>query len=242
MEEKDKQYYLDIQKILEKRNTNNQPDDNAYKNAQQSSQSNQKIKYGDKKKKIDKDTFKKVITSIIITLVIAVPTSSLITNYQINNNNAVVAINNNDKLINEKVREYQMQMNASNKLSERIESVVGWTGGMKGEGEALVDYSPDNLSKHIKEAAKKSELEARCVIRAAYNIINEPYRDETIGTALATASTKQENEELNYTIPSSSKEFLETLGYKDWNEYRKEEVKNIAKLQSTIDYIGGKNR
>jgi len=129
-------------------------------------------------------------------------------------------------------------MNSSSDLNNKIETTVGHTSET-----TIVDYNSsniENLTKHLTNASKISETETRCVVKAAYDIINEPYREEVLNSAFSNININ--DSELKYALPNNTKDFLEILGYESWKEYERNEVNNIKDLQATIEYVEGKNR
>lgn len=204
------------------RMVNNHSDSVTQKNkdAYQNSKSAKKIAYGQKKKK-NKLQLKVAITSVVLAATIAISSGMAISN----------AINDPRKNIDQRITEYTELMDMYANKDNSIETYLGRL-DITGVNEAKVNYTQenvDNLSRHLKEAAQKSETETRCAIIAAFKIINEPYRDQIIGEALEQASATQE-ENSNYKIPSTTKDFLETLGYQDWKEYQENERENIKDL------------
>lgn len=139
------------------------------------------------------------------------------------------------KRIDELIRNYEKKMyigaeyaiESSNSRNKNYEQVVYYD-----------EQNIDNLVKIMLDAAKISEEEFRCAVLAAYRIINEQYREETLDRAFEKASQLQEK--TIFIIPSSTQEYFEMLGYNDITEYNNNERKNIKKLEETEIKTGGK--
>jgi len=229
--------YLENKKILDKNHAKIICKEAYY----QSSNTNvNRTSYNNQKKKQQKARIRTAIASVVLISAIAIPTltSSLITNYQINNDNAVISIHDVKNAIDDKIKDYKQLMNSSSDLNNKIETTVGHTSET-----TIVDYNSsniENLTKHLTNASKISETETRCVVKAAYDIINEPYREEVLNSAFSNININ--DSELKYALPNNTKDFLEILGYESWKEYERNEVNNIKDLQATIEYVEGKNR
>lgn len=202
------------------------------------SQSQNKIK-GRKKEK-NKLPIKQAIAVILATTALlgTIKITNTLTQKNINNNNVVISIEQADSIIDDKINSYDKLMNMYADRDNTIELVMGRNLNTP-TYEPLVYYDETNLAKHIVETAKISETETRCAIIAAFKIINEPYRNETINTALEKAHKIQvsQEESYNYKIPENSKEFLEQLGYQDWDEYKMNERKNIKENYAIEQYV-----
>jgi len=212
-----------------------------YEEAYQRSSNIPKQQYERKKKNQNKSKLNRSIITIalVATMAISAGLAHQATTAHIENNNVVISTSIANDIIDEKIEQYEKLMNMYGDKENSIETQVG-----RDNKEATVDYTPtniDNLAKHIIEAAKISESETRCVIIAAHNIINAPYRNNVIGSALAKASTNQE-ENSNYIIPGTAKEFLEKAGYENWEDYNLNERENIKDLKAAESYVDGMNR
>lgn len=226
---------LPFEKIV---NQNSENVRRKYEEAYQRSSNVPKQKYERKKKTKNKYQLNRaiVIIALVSTMAVSTGITQQITAKHIENNNVVISTSIADNNIDEKIEQYEKLMNMYSDEGNKIEIQTG-----RNNDEPTVYYNTDNLAKHLVEAAKTSESETRCAIIAAYNIINAPYRNETISEALTKASTNQE-ENSNYEIPSTAKKFLEELGYENWEEYNSNERDNIKNLKAAEDYVGGKNR
>lgn len=191
-----------------------------------------------------KDIIKKAIItiSLIATLTSAVALTSHITSKIIDNNNAIVSIEQEDKEIDERIEHYTKLMNMYSDPENSIETYLGRI-NINGKNEANVDYTYkniDNLQKHLLNAAKVSETEVRCVIISAFNIINEPYINEVLNQTFKGMQGIQDETSV-YQIPANTQEFLESLGYENWEEYRMNERNNIKETEAIANHIGGRH-
>jgi len=202
------------------------------------SQSQNKIK-GEKKEK-DSLSFKQAIAIILaaVALVGIIHFKSMYTIKDIKDNNVLIPTKQASEIIDNKIKDHDKLMNMYADRENKIELVMGRNLNTPTH-EPLVYYDETNLAEHIVEAAKISETEVRCAIIASFKIINEPYRNDTLNTAFEKAHTMQTSQEesYNYKIPENSKEFLEQLGYQDWDEYKMNERKNIKENYAIEQYV-----
>ena len=201
-----------------------------------------KIQYQKRKQRKQKAKIKQAIAVIltIATLTSTVALTNHFTSTHYEDNNAIISTVEASDIINQKIEQYEKLMNMYSDKENSIETVVGRDFNTQNY-EALVSYNENNLANHINEAAKVSETEARCVIIAAYRIINEPYRDTVINSALSKASSMQEDN-YNYKIPENTQKFLEQQGYENWEEYNMNERNNIKELYAIEQHINIENR
>lgn len=198
--------------------------------------------YREKKNKKRNQINKAIIATVLaVTSFISANISKNITKASINRNNAIITETTESKdYINERIAYYEKLMNHNSDEKNRIENGYGRN---LNTNELNVDYNCSNLAKHIIESSQISESEMRCVIIAAYNIINSPYLEETLNHAFRIANNSENmsgySKEL---IENGTKGFLEQLQYENWEDYQKQERKNIKELKAIEDYIGGKNR
>lgn len=185
-----------------------------------------KKSYQPKKKKL-KINIKKTIASILVVASLATTAYLIKTDKLANPIKKITESVSHSELIDEKINDYMyLMINDSNYV---IETSIGRD--TKNEN-TLVAYNFENIEKLanlIVESAKISEEDARCTILAAYKIINEPYRTETLDKAFKRASAKQE--ETRFVIPSSTREYFELLGYEDIQDYHNNERENIKGLE-----------
>ena len=197
----------------------------------------EKKRYNDKRKK-SKDKVKKavIIVALIASMTVGAKVEQVITEY----NNIVISRTAESKHeVDDKIQYYYEVMGVGGIDSERIETSYLPNTNAK---ELYVDYSAHNLANNIVRASKVSEVEVRCVIIAAFKIINEPYRDQVFSDALRIISTTPElsdaiPENMSYLKSGNVSEFLNGLGYADWHEYQMNERKNIKDLNSIVAYI-----
>ena len=240
MEKYDDVYNLDTEKMFRKiaQNSNNAKE--KYQEAAERSFNKPPRRYNQRKKQ-KYIQIKRSIAAIAlaVTMTTSLGIGSLVTSKIIDNNNAVISTSVAKDVINEKIENYTKLMNMYSDRENRIEIQSGRD--YFDTNEEIVYYNEENLAKHITEAAKTSEIETRCVILAAYKLINEQYRDEIIGKALNIASGNQ-NEISNYTIPDTTEKLLENAGYSNWEEYNDNERNNINDLYAAEQYVQTTNR
>lgn len=182
-----------------------------------------------------------VATVLAVTSFISANVSKNITKASINRNNAVISETKESKnSIDERISYYEKLMNHTSDEQNRIENGYGRN---PETDELNVDYNYSNLARHIVESSQISESEMRCVIIAAYNIINSPYREETFDKAFEIAKNSENmSEDTRDLIEKGSKGFLEELQYNNWEEYQKNERQEIKDLKTIEKYSGGKSR
>lgn len=171
---------------------------------------------------------------IVSSLIGTAALTNKVTTEVMERNNVIISLADANDVVDGKIRDYESLMGVNSDRSNAIEIPQG-RNFETDKYELLVSYDTNNLAKHIKEASKKSETDARCVIIAAFRIINEPYRESNINEALALASAEQDD--CVYKIPDSSDKFLQELGYESWDEYRLNERKNIKDLYAASEYV-----
>ena len=204
-----------------------------------------KIKYTRDKRKRQEAKVRRAITTIVLcaTIALSALATHQLTSNHIENNNAIVSTAISEDKIDELIDQYVKKMDMYADKDNSIETYLGRI-EIEKKDEAKVDYTyenVENLARHITEAAKISESETRCVIIAAYKIINEPFREDIINRALITASQHQD-ETTKYQLPNNIKVFLEQNGYESLEEYQLNERENIKDLYATEQYVAGTNR
>ena len=212
---------------------------NTYTNDEQSI-NKPKLAYREQKNKKRNQVSRAIVAIALAGIsLISATLATTVTKKAIDSNNAVVSITKETKNeIDEKIDYYENLMNGYSDAENRIETHLG----RNENNELTVGYNSTNLAKHIINASQISEAEARCVIIAAFNIINEPYRDNVISSAFNTAK-EQVTGYTSDLISNGTEQFLETLGYEDWENYRKNERKNIKELYTVEQYVSkGVNR
>lgn len=220
-----------------------------YEEAKRKAYEKQKKAFEIKRKKQRQAQIKRAITTIALATTLAAGSFSIAANAKNDNKieqppkPSVFTSIAADNYIDNKISNYKKEMDNYSGPNNSIETFIEYY-----NNEAQVKYTEknlENLANKIVEAANISESEARCVIIAAYNIINEPYRDEVIEKAFEKADKIQksnENQTYNYDIPKSTNEFLRSLGYDNWEEYHNNERESIKETRAIEETIGGKNR
>lgn len=143
--------------------------------------------------------------------------------------------------INQTIAEYIQMMDQNSGPENSIETNYGMhhelieleDGKKESKYINYADYTTkniDNLTRHLVEAANKSEKDFRCALIAAYNIVNFSCEDLVFSQALPKANAQQD-ENAAYKIPGTVEELLEEYGHENWNEYHNNERKDIVELQ-----------
>lgn len=203
----------------------------SYSNSKNQSITRAKVRRKKKtKKRINNSKIR--ILAFILAGIALVTAYNLVKNSNTENTNPITAITNtieHNNEINEKINNYQKMMFTAGEYP--IETIVS-SSPLPGQKELPVAYNENNYQNLVtlmQNSAKISEEEFRCTIIAAYNVINEPYIEQVLNEGFVRASVNQE--EANFTIPSSLKEYLEMLGYDDLEDYRDNERENIKDLE-----------
>lgn len=194
-------------------------------------------RYHDQKRR----TREKIRNAVILMVIVAsmaggIKVNQAITDYR----NVVIERTAETKHeVDEKIQYYFELLGTGGPTDRRIETAYLRN---VSANESFVDYSPVNLANNIVEASKVSEVEVRCVMIAAFKVINEPYRDQVFGDALRIIATNPElrdaiPESMSYLKSGSVSEFLSGLGYENWHEYQMNERKNIKDLNAIEAYV-----
>lgn len=181
---------------------------------------------------------KSVAMAIVAASLISSTLGVTLTNYKVNNENVVIPINSEiTEDVDIKIQYYQGIMGMNGDENTRIETAYGRN--ENNLNDPNVDYSYTHLVNNIVKASKESEEEVRCVIIAAYNIINSPYRDEVFGKTFDTISKLEDInfDNMKFLKDGSVEKFLEYLGYNNWKEYQMNERKNIKDLSVINNYV-----
>lgn len=192
-------------------------------------------RYYEKKRKNTNQVHKSIVT-IVLAATVAFTAGSLITNHVINQENVVIAQTNESKdYVDERINYYQNAMGMYSNNDNRVEN---YEGRNFQNNEPNVSYNHKNLAKNIYNAALLSESEMRCVIIAAYNIINEPYREDVLSSAFNILESEYSlPNELKCYVSNGLEGFLNQLNYKDLNDYRMNERQNIKDLKTLEEYV-----
>lgn len=159
--------------------------------------------------------FAKVVTDVTIKAVEGVASSQVFSDY-----------------IDDKIDKYFKKMNNSGKKGERIENAYEYD---IAHHESYVDYSPGVLKHYITENMD-NEVETRCIVLAAYKVINADYRKEVFDGVFASISSDEEFKDKlpAYLDVKSFEEYIKGLGYDSVEEYNNKERKAIKKLHTDI--------
>jgi len=181
------------------------------------------------KRKHSKNNRRKAIIALLLAGTALASTYAIAKNIEIKN--PITSISQSieeSNRIDDIISNYQKMMNIDGEYA--IESF----NSRDENNEPLVYYNDQNINNLvtvITTAAEKSEEEFRCAVLAAYKIINEPYREKVLDEAFKQANAEQE--ETAFSIPTSTQEYLEILGYEDLEDYNNNERKNIKALEKT---------
>ena len=213
-----------------------------FERALKTSVTDKKLEHKQNKKKKAKQKAITAIATILVMLTVAKLAGPTIISKGTDIKNDIIATIQNSDEIDTKIGYYSKLMNHNGERS--IETI---TGRNFEKNEAYVDYTFDNintLAAIINEAAKESEVETRCVIIAAYKIINEPYREQVLNRAFERANqlAKESGEEYtcSYLYENGTTGFLQGLEYENWNDYNEHERENIKDLNNLQNKGRGK--
>ena len=114
--------------------------------------------------------------------------------------------------------------------------------------EKYVNFNYANLTRHITEAAKKSETDMRCAILAATNVINAPYREEVFNKVFGYIVKNDPTFEYSDLLKDGFKGYLKELGYDIANDdvvkmiedYQKDETDNIIDMAAILKSVDGR--
>lgn len=150
-----------------------------------------------------------------------------------------------EKNIDDKVEEYKKLMDMYADKETRIETSYGRNQDNTDVNVDYTDENIDNLANHFINAGNVSEIELRCAILAAYNVINEPFRESVINRGIIRAREKEQNDPIlntvNPLLGNNIEQMLQNLGHDNIQDYHKNERKDIKEL-TTLSYDEYKNR
>lgn len=203
--------------------------------------------YGRSKKKKRNSEFKRVIvTLLVVTNVLTAGIATVVNKVTTNSNNVVIDISKDTK--NDIKKEIKYYENLMGLDSDEANKIIETYGNNPETGEKYVNFNYANLVRHITEAAKESETDMRCAILAATNIINAPYREETLNRAFS--AILRDNPDFQYSdlLKEGFKGYLKELGYdnvsddmnKIINEYLKDETDNIIDMEAVLKSFDGR--
>lgn len=203
--------------------------------------------YGQSKKKKKNSEFKRaIVTLLVVTNVLTAGITTVVNKVVTNSNNVVINVSKDTKTdIKKEIKYYEDLMgldgNEDNKIIETY-------GNNPDTGEKYVNFNYANLTRHITEAAKKSETDMRCVILAATNVINVPYREEVFNKVFSYIAKNDSTFEYSDLLKDGFKGYLKELGYDSVNddmikmieEYQKNETDNIIDMEAMLKSVDGR--
>ena len=236
-------------KIVERKNNqekNNAADNEAIRvankedleRAKKLSQSNQKIKYNNLKRKI-------IAIGFAISTIIGASayTVGRITGYNKgygdSYHNDIEAKNEVDELID---KYYNLMENYADE-STRIQD------GPKEDvtGKYVKGYDVDRIVDYLGRAASKSELEARCALISAYKVIFDNCKEEVLEETFRRLAANEKyastiSENCDYLLSGDLKEVLATLGYDNLDDYKMNERQALYVLQDAMNIVEGRSK
>lgn len=204
--------------------------------------------YGHNKKKKRNSEFKRaIVTLLVVTNVLSAGIATIATKVATNNNNNVVInISKDEKQgIKKEIKYYEDLMGLDGDKSNKI---IETYGNNPDTGEKYVNFNYANLTRHITEAAKKSETDMRCAILAATNVINAPYREEVFNKVFGYIAKNDPTFEYSDLLKDGFKGYLKELGYDIANDdmikmiedYQKDETDNIIDMAAILKSVDGR--
>lgn len=206
-----------------------------------------KLTYKERKKQAVEKVKKAIVTTVLIgtALSVAIGYNVGIVKASSTDFNLPGIETEYEKNIDDKINGYikAMDMYADKKTS--IETSYGRN---QDNTDVNVDYTEqniDNLADHFINAGNVSEIELRCAILAAYNVINEPYRESVINRGIIRAREKEQEDPLlntvNPLLGNNIEQMLHNLGHDNIQDYHKNERNDIKEL-TTLSYEQYKNK
>lgn len=203
--------------------------------------------YGHNKKKKRSSEFKRaIVTLLVVTNVLSAGIATIATKVVTNSNNVVINISKDEKLgIKKEIKYYEDLMGLDGDKSNKI---IETYGNNPDTGEKYVNFNYANLTRHITEAAKKSETDMRCAILAATNVINAPYREEVFNKVFGYIAKNNPTFEYSDLLKDGFKGYLKELGYDNVNDdmikmiedYQKDETNNIIDMEAILKSVDGR--
>lgn len=203
--------------------------------------------YGHNKKKKRSSEFKRaIVTLLVVTNVLSAGIATIATKVVTNSNNVVINISKDEKLgIKKEIKYYEDLMGLDGDKSNKI---IETYGNNPDTGEKYVNFNYANLTRHITEAAKKSETDMRCAILAATNVINAPYREEVFNKVFGYIAKNNPTFEYSDLLKDGFKGYLKELGYDNVNDdmikmiedYQKDETDNIIDMAAILKSVDGR--
>lgn len=203
--------------------------------------------YGHSKKKKKNSEFKRaIVTLLVVTNVLSAGIATIATKVVTNSNNVVINISKDEKQgIKKEIKYYEDLMGLDGDKSNKI---IETYGNNPDTGEKYVNFNYANLTRHITEAAKKSETDMRCAILAATNVINAPYREEVFNKVFGYIAKNNPTFEYSDLLKDGFKGYLKELGYDNVNDdmikmiedYQKDETNNIIDMEAILKSVDGR--
>lgn len=203
--------------------------------------------YGHNKKKKRNSEFKRaIVTLLVVTNVLSAGIATIATKVVTNSNNVVINISKDEKQgIKKEIKYYEDLMGLDGNKSNKI---IETYGNNPDTGEKYVNFNYANLTRHITEAAKKSETDMRCAILAATNVINAPYREEVFNKVFGYIAKNNPTFEYSDLLKDGFKGYLKELGYDNVNDdmikmiedYQKDETNNIIDMEAILKSVDGR--
>ncbi len=203
--------------------------------------------YGHNRKKKRNSEFKRaIVTLLVVTNVLSAGIATIATKVVTNSNNVVINISKDEKQgIKKEIKYYEDLMGLDGDKSNKI---IETYGNNPDTGEKYVNFNYANLTRHITEAAKESETDMRCVILAATNIVNAPYREEVFDKAFSYIVKNDPTFEYSDLLKDGFKGYLKELGYDIANDdmvkmiadYQKDETDNIIDMAAILKSVDGR--
>lgn len=203
--------------------------------------------YGHNKKKKRNSEFKRaIVTLLVVTNVLSAGIATVVNKVATNSNNVVINIAKDEKQsIKKEIKYYEDLMGLDGDKSNKI---IETYGNNPDTGEKYVNFNYANLTRHITEAAKKSEADMRCAILAATNVINAPYREEVFNKVFGYIAKNNPTFEYSDLLKDGFKGYLKELGYDNVNDdmikmiedYQKDETNNIIDMEAILKSVDGR--
>lgn len=203
--------------------------------------------YGHSKRKKRNSEFKRaIVTLLVVTNVLTAGIATIATKVATNSNNVVINISKDEKQgIKKEIKYYEDLMGLDGDKSNKI---IETYGNNPDTGEKYVNFNYANLTRHITEAAKKSETDMRCAILAATNVINAPYREEVFNKVFGYIAKNNPTFEYSDLLKDGFKGYLKELGYDNVNDdmikmiedYQKDETNNIIDMEAILKSVDGR--
>lgn len=203
--------------------------------------------YGHSKRKKRNSEFKRaIVTLLVVTNVLTAGIATIATKVVTNSNNVVINISKDEKQgIKKEIKYYEDLMGLDGNKSNKI---IETYGNNPDTGEKYVNFNYANLTRHITEAAKKSETDMRCAILAATNVINAPYREEVFNKVFGYIAKNNPTFEYSDLLKDGFKGYLKELGYDNVNDdmikmiedYQKDETNNIIDMEAILKSVDGR--